>query len=646
MRVLRRAASALAALTCLIALQAHAEERISSFTADILVLPSSDIVVDEEIDVVSENRQINHGIFRDIPLKYKDEYGNRHSATIDVESVMRDGHAEPYRVERRGAGVRIRIGSADRTVSPGKHSYHIRYKSSRQLGYFKDFDEIYWNVTGTDWVFPMGEVTARVTLPQGASITSVAGYTGRAGQSGQDFRITDQTASSVTFETTRTLAPGEGLTVAVSWPKGFVAEPSQEEKARQFVSDNWSTAIGGAGLALLLLYFFLIWRKVGKDPKGGPIIAQYEAPDGFSPAACRFVERMGFDQTAFTAAIVSLAVKGALKIREDDDGTFSLEQTDDPDLSKVSKGERALWNKVFSSGQRASVTLKNTEHRRLQRARAALKDHLGQEFETEYFKHNRIYFIPGLVIAGLTVFAMSVLAAQPFVPLFMSVWLAGWSVGTFAVITRLGSTWSGVIHASSNGRKITKGGAAVFSTLFALPFVGGLVVGLVLLFTSMPILSGILMAAILVSCVAFYHWMKAPTRLGRKVMDRIEGFKLYLSVAEKDRLNFHNPPERTPELFEKFLPFALALGVEHQWGQQFDSILKSAAMGGTGTYHPAWYAGRGFYYSDFSHMGQHLSSSLGSAMVTASAAPRSSHSGSFGGGSVGGGGGGGGGGGW
>jgi len=112
-------------------------------------------------------------------------------------------------------------------------------------------------------------------------------------------------------------------------------------------------------------------------------------------------------------------------------------------------------------------------------------------------------------------------------------------------------------------------------------------------------------------------------------------------------MNFHNPPERTPKLFETFLPYALALGVEQQWSEQFDNVLKAAAQE-TGGYHPAWYYGPGLHYHSFSSLGGRLSSGLGAAVATASTAPasRSSHSGSFGGGFSGGGGGGGGGGGW
>ena len=91
----------------------------------------------------------------------------------------------------------------------------------------------------------------------------------------------------------------------------------------------------------------------------------------------------------------------------------------------------------------------------------------------------------------------------------------------------------------------------------------------------------------------FYHLLKAPTLTGRKIMDQIEGFKLYLSVAEKERLNLLNPPEKTPALFEKYLPFALALDVENAWSEQFAEVLAKAGTGAQ-PYSPVWYSGRSF----------------------------------------------------
>ncbi len=129
-------------------------------------------------------------------------------------------------------------------------------------------------------------------------------------------------------------------------------------------------------------------------------------------------------------------------------------------------------------------------------------------------------------------------------------------------------------------------------------------------------------------------------------MDAAEGFRMYLSVAEQQRLNLENPPNKTPELFEQFLPYALALDVEQQWSEQFNGIFADLQASGQ-AYAPGWYVGPHLhdFGSNSGGFASALSSSLAGAISSSSNAPGSS-SGSGGGGSSGGGGGGGGGGGW
>ena len=114
-------------------------------------------------------------------------------------------------------------------------------------------------------------------------------------------------------------------------------------------------------------------------------------------------------------------------------------------------------------------------------------------------------------------------------------------------------------------------------------------------------------------------------------------------MAEKERLQILNPPDKTPELFEKHLPYALALDVENQWSEQFPDVL--ARTGEDRAYSPAWYRGASFRATDMSRFTSSLGNSFAGAISSASSAPGSS-SGSGGGGSSGGGGGGGGGSGW
>ena len=204
-----------------------------------------------------------------------------------------------------------------------------------------------------------------------------------------------------------------------------------------------------------------------------------------------------------------------------------------------------------------------------------------------------------------------------------------------------------VADGALQGRQGSLAGA-IGTTAFTLPFVGGEVVGFcVLVLETSYWVPLILLAMVGLNCF-FYYLLKAPTLVGREVLDELEGFRMFLSVADRDRLNMLNPPERTPELFEACLPYAFALGVEQQWSEQFSDVLAHAGAGGD-PYRLAWYSGTAWSAVGMSAFTSSLGSSLGSAVASSSTAPGSSSGmsdGGGGGGSSGGGGGGGGGGGW
>ena len=103
-----------------------------------------------------------------------------------------------------------------------------------------------------------------------------------------------------------------------------------------------------------------------------------------------------------------------------------------------------------------------------------------------------------------------------------------------------------------------------------------------------PAIVPALVPSVLAAFAAFgFSWLQGADKEGRKVMDQIDGFKQYLSVAEEDRLEFLNPPKKTPELFETFLPYAIALDVENSWAKRFTGVLAAAGVGAAVA---SWYA--------------------------------------------------------
>lgn len=605
------------------------QERILSFDSRIDVLPEGDIVVAETIRVVAAGDQIRRGIYRDFPAVYQDRHGRRIRVGFDVLEVRRDNLAETYRTQRQANGIRIYLGKEDTFLKPGTYTYTILYRCDRQIGFFEDYDELYWNVTGNGWAFPIDEARVTVRLPPGASVIRSAGYTGPMGAVGQDYRMVE-TDGDAGFATTRALAPGEGFTIAVAWPKGFVTPPGTDEKIKYMIEDYQGALIGFGGLILLLAYYVAAWWKVGRDPAGGAVIPRFDPPQGISPAGMRFVRKMGFDRKALAVALVSMAVKGFLTIREAADGVFTLEQTGSP-VSPLSAGEKAVARQLLPPTSQ-SITLKNTAHRKIKAAIQALRTSLSGEYEKLYFLRNTTYMAPGLVISLLTLLGVVFAGDAAPVGIFMVFWLAGWSAGVYFLGLNVGRAW-----------RSRRAGSAVATTLFALPFFGGEIFGIGVLASAVSLPSLVLLLAVIGLNILFYHLFKAPTRAGRQLMDAIEGFKLYLTVAEKHRLNLLNPPERTPEHFEAMLPYAMALDVENDWNEQFADVLARAAADPTagGRVSPSWYSGR----TPFNQLAGSLGGAFAGAVSAASAAPGSS-SGSGGGGSSGGGGGGGGGGGW
>lgn len=628
----------LASLAC-----SWADERILSFDSQITVQADTSLAVRETIRVRAEGNEIKRGIYREFPRLYLDKWGLRQRTGFQVTAVRRDGQSEPFHTKNVINGTRVYIGQEAVLLPTGEHLYELEYRTDRQLGFFADHDELYWNVTGNGWTFPIDQVTATVILPERANAQPPEAYTGPQGSKGRDYAFQAQ-ANQASFRTTRALGPNEGLTIVVSWPKGFVAAPTPVQQWLWRLRDNPGLFVGLAGLALVLFYYSIAWTAVGRDPTPGVIIPLYAPPKSFSPAAVRFLSRMGYDNTCFAAALLGLAAKGAISIDRDKDGDYTLIRQPGfhPEPGRLEKDEQALFSTLF--GDRSKLPLVQVQHGRIREAKKTLAATLASAQEKVYFVRNLKYFGIGLAFSAVPMGLGLILGADTSDKRamlgFIALWLSIWTIGVTALLSSCFSAW-----------RSRNWGQAFFISLFSLPFLAGECVGLgVLAYASSFWGAGIFGLGALMNG-AFYHLLKAPTLSGRRILDQIDGFRLYLSVAEKDRLNLENPPERTPELFEQFLPYALALGVEQQWSEQFAEVLAQAAreQGRPEGYSPSWAQGSGWSSFTSASLGSSLGASLSSAISSASTAPGSSSgssSGGGGGGCSGGGGGGGGGGGW
>lgn len=618
-------------------INSHASEVIQNYQSRIQIEQDGSLNVTEVITVSAEGNKIKRGIYRDFPTRYKDPYGNHYRVNFQLLSVMRNGQSEDYHTESIHNGMRIYIGNKERILSHGTHIFTLEFYITRQLGFFDNYDELYWNVTGNEWAFPILQASAKIQLPHGVKVNQVEtdAYTGAVNEKGKQFVVSMLNDNTVFFDTSKELPLHHGLSIVVNWPKGYVIEPDKEQKISWFFQDNRAVIVGLSGLGILFIYFFIMWLKVGKDPQKGVIYPQYKPDKNHSPASMRFVKKMAYDKKTFAAALVNMAVKGFLNIT-DSGSHFSLKKIDEK--VKLSLGERAIAHKMFA--WQNEITLKQSEHETITKALTAHEKVLRRDYEKIYFRTNRWWLSPGwlisLITVVLTIMAIDNPGAKEVIA-FFTLWLSIWSIGVTVLALSIYHSWK-KIHGFLSLFP------ALFITAFAIPFFAGEIFGLYMMWQNAGTGVLLIFVFIIVSNVLFYNLMKAPTLKGRTLLDKIDGFKLYLEVAESSELKMQHTPTPNPELFEKFLPYAIALGVETQWAKRFQSIFSKLEQQGKHK-SPSWYRGNQWQTDNLTGFSSSVGSSLSSAVSSSSTAPGSS-SGSGGGGFSGGGGGGGGGGGW
>ncbi|MGI6253013.1 MAG: DUF2207 domain-containing protein [Aminivibrio sp.] len=634
----------------LAAVPLSAKERITSFNVEAEIGSDASLTVTERIAVISEGREIKRGIIRSIPTDFTDTEGVKRRALLELLEATLDGRPTMIDTSRSGANLEFRLGNPDVLLPPGEHVFEIVYRTEGQLGFFAAHDELYWNVTGNDWTFEIEKASFRARLPEkafGEGFSAIEFYTGRAGEKGKAAQVLPEG----TVESTTPYFPGQGLTVAFSWPKGIIPPP-----------DRPAPPVGGAALkilkfihlavaALLLLLMAAFWWFWGRDPAPQPVIPLFEPPRGVEAGFARYVRDMGTDDKAFTAMILGMAVKGALTIRESNMAedassltgmmpsgagkalkllarfagpTFRLQldrtRLDDADLTAA---ERRVAEDLFGA-TRNEVHLSAADRPVIQAAFGNLERHFKTRgkplLATNFGKWIiGVGLFEAYAIASFILMAMTGhMSAEPFIallagPFFLFPMAIPVPSGKGSFITRL------IL-------KIFVPGSFVLLALF-LGFwsvIGNLDFSL----WSLP--APFISVAIL---YVFRPLLRVRTERGARLNESIEGLHMYITAAEKHRLEMA-PPEETPQVFEKLFPYAFALDAADTWANRFQHVLEKAG------YSPSWYSG------DLSTFATGAGVAAFSSALSGAVSSGTRSSGSGGGGSSGGGGGGGGGSGW
>ena len=520
--------AAAALLLALVPAAAQADERILRYLSDVQVQKDSSIEVAETIDVRAENTLINHGIYRDFPTRYRGPNGTQFHVRFIFEGATLDGSPVKASVNPSGDGVRIKLGDPNSYVAVGEHEYLIRYRATREIGRFADFDELYWNVTGNQWIFPIDEAEARIRLPEPVNFGARHVYTGPKGSTAQNAEVVAESPGDITFKTTQPLSAYEGLTVAAAFPKGVVADPSSGSAFVDALEDYGPPILGLLSLIGIAAFYYVAWKRAGRDPRSGTVVPIFSPSDDLTPAAMRYILKMNADNRAFAAALVDMGVRGHIRMSEEDPGWLSSKKIRIERLAcdnPLPEEEQAALSDICATGN--SILMEQKNYKSFMSAKSSLSAVLKNRYEGKMFKRNLGWAAAGLLLfAALFWLTCAAVAAATYGAIM---WQVGVVFGSLLVAALL---WL-AFHESTVGKcLLTLVGMAAFGIAFAF--------GLPVLSAALnsgwwlPIILPLLAAPIVISA---FWWIAAPTPDGRKVLDHIAGFKQYLHVTERERLD-------------------------------------------------------------------------------------------------------------
>lgn len=632
---------------------AYAEpvERITDFNVEINIAKNADVTVTETIKVFANGNLIQRGIFRTLPT-IRNINGRVEDVTYHIVSVKKNGAKEPYKIKKEPRMLTLYIGDADIYLNSGDYTYEITYKTSDQIGYFDGYDEFYWNVNGTDWDFPVEHIQATVFLPNGATILQNSCYTGSHGSKDTNCYSKKLSTTSMEFNASDLLS-NENLTFAVGFKPQIIDKPSIFAK---WIKKNWPSFLLVLVSLYLLYFYYTNWLKYGKDPAKPTVIPQFNPPNDLSPGALGFIDKGEFNVSQVSANLVDLHIKGFIDIDENENPkdklnvfrTFdikSLKKSDD----SLQKDQQILLDNFFE--KKDHIEIKGTYNAGIKKAVTKYRDFLENKLKlyVDDFANNKliykaikiivITFLGSLLISSVYHWKGDAIFMGGILLLFDSLFLA-----IYVFLWRTNS--KGLFF-----------GFLFFTIWFFVPFFA-IAFFPMEQFTSFEsdafkfvIFGGI-------TLLIFQYLINKPSEEKVNMKAEIEGFKMYLGTAEENQLQFHNPPEMTTDLYEKFLPYAIVFGVDGIWGKKFRKSL-SDTIEAMPEYANMMAFGASFNdsftnslsASTVAPVSSYSSSSSGSSSSSSRSSSSSysggsSSSGSSGGGSSGGGGGGGGGGGW
>ena len=561
-----------------------AQAGITFFRADVTVREDATLEVREEIAVNDAASFYKYGFRRDLPVspgdrwdpRYVGAYKQDNGIRVDILEVTEDGNPVKY---EQGSGYgysQLFIGERYVPFDSGEHRFVIRYTVDSALNPGATRDTLYWNAIGHERNAPVAEAILAVHLPVAVPGESIK-LEPRVGGRGVSFARRPETTldrlddafGAIVYRATN-VGPRQSLSLAITWPSGYIHKP----KIGFLRRDGWMLAAP----ALLFLYYLIAWFWIGPEPKPGAFVARYEPPEGLSAAAARYIFSGTTDGRSLAAVMAQLAVRRCLRM-ESDNGKYKLSRlmSDRATESALAPEEKRLLTVLFEDGPAIELSGAMDQRNTAQNGRYVSNIHneLAKELGGKYFDRHSGFIALGVLgtFASALVLAFTARGRDASAAVFITLWVlfCGLIVGLMIEMS-LASAWKAAVKTGMGWTKLLPATAAMAV------FAGAIVFLLKNLASGVSLSFSLMLVAFLVINLAWGPRLKRKSLLGRQVLDQISGFRQFLQKVDQDRLNRLNPEGNAPQDLDRFLPYAIALEVKEEWGDQLSQAFFASSV--------------------------------------------------------------------
>lgn len=581
---------------------------ITKYDVEIIVDEYNKYSIKENIDTYFNVSK--HGIVRMIPL-YNNiirQDGIRERNRVLISNVHVN---EEFASSRENNNYVLKIGSADKTIN-GKHSYSISYDYDIGLDKNNKYDELYFNIIGTNWDTDISNVTFKITMPKEFDASKLGFSYGEYGESNTDNISYDVDGNVITGSFDGTLLAGEGLNVRMELPEGYFIRKSVGSS----LLECWYYIIPILGV----LISYLIWKKYGKDDQVVDVVSFYP-PENMNSLDVAFAKKGSVNSNDAVSLLVYLASKGYIKIVEDkkSKSRFTIQKVKEYDGNNKEEELffrglfKKVWDSISSDELNESFYLTINSILTKKNSTANRKE----LFNSKSSNKRYILFLFMLITSSLSTIIPAL--GYKLSDVIFSIIICN-LIGIVALII------VGIIYDNNCTKKgLNSALGFAFFFVLALAVANFTIIGFEYIYYDTVYLIGFILCMVCTYLIYFFYLIVTKrTEYGNKVLGEVNGFKKFLETAEKDKLE--SLVHDDPSYFYNILPYAYVLGVSDAWIKQFEGIAIAP---------PDWYESADTF--DYYRFNRSLNRTIHSASRVMNSVPQSSGGSSSGGGFSGGG---------